>query len=159
MTFQVFNPSITSIYSGIGTIGAPARELNAVCPVLTWSHAVVSQASNVFTIPQGYKAVLLHTLYVETVTSGPTVALRTSWYNDSASTYIGCAAQGIVNTGGASTLLRVPCAMATVDASESSVQVTLRALSWSVLNAPVNLFGSRIDYLGDSWVSIIAVRS
>lgn len=158
MTFQVFTPSVSSLVSGIGTIGTPSRAIDAICPVLTWSHSVVSQSSNVFTIPQGYKAVLTHGLYVETVSAGPTLELETRWYNDSASAYIGCASHATVSTGGASTLLRVPCAMAMVDASAASVQVTLRAYFWSTTGVPLSLVGSRVDYLGDSWVSIMTVR-
>jgi hypothetical protein len=157
MTFQVFNPSVSSLASGIGTIGTPDRVTDAVCPVLTWSHSVVSQSSGVFTIPQGYKAVLMHGLYVETTTAGPALQLETRWYNNSASAYIGCASHTTVSTGGASTLLRVPCAMAMVDASAASVAVTLRAFSWSATTVPLSLVGSRVDYLGDSWVSIMTV--
>lgn len=157
MTFQVFNPSVSSLATGIGTIGTPDRVTDAVCPVLTWSHSVVSQSAGVFTIPQGYKAVLIHGLYVETTTAGPNLQLSTRWYNDSASAYIGCASNTAVTTSGASTLLRVPCAMAMVDASAASVQVTLRAFAWSATNVPLSLVGSRVDYLGDSWVSIMTV--
>lgn len=157
MTFQVFNPSVSSLATGIGTIGTPNRMTDAVCPVLTWSHSVVSQSSDAFTIPQGYKAVLMHGLYVETTTAGPTLQLETRWYNNSVSAYIGCASHTTVSTGGGSTFLRVPCAMAMVDASAASVEVTLRAFSWSATSVPLSLVGSRVDYLGDSWVSIMTV--
>jgi hypothetical protein len=157
MTFQVFSPSVSSIATGIGTIGTPDRVTDAVCPVLTWSHSVVSQSSGVFTIPQGYKAILMHGLYVETVTAGPTLELETRWYNNSASAYIGCASHSTVSISGGTTFTRTPCAMAMVDASIASVEVTLRAFSWSLTNVPLSLVGSRVDYLGDSWVSIMTV--
>lgn len=157
MTFQVFSPSVSSIATGIGTIGTPDRVTDAVCPVLTWSHSIVSESSGVFTIPQGYKAVLMHGLYLETVAAGPTILLATRWYNNSASTYVGCASNATVSVSGGAAALRVPCALAMIDASNASVQVTLRAFSWSVTNVPVSLVGTRVDYLGDSWVSIMTV--
>ena len=159
MTFQVFNPSVSSLANGIGAIGTPTRAVDAICPVLTWSHSVVSESEGVFTIPQGYKAVLMHGLYTETASAGSSLQLATRWYNDSASAYIGCASNTTINTSGGSTFLRVPCAMAMVDASAASVQVTLRAFSWSTTSVPLSLVGSRVDYLGDSWVSIMAVRA
>ena len=125
MTFQVFSPSVSSLANGIGAIGTPTRAVDAICPVLTWSHSVVSVSADVFTIPQGYKAVLLHGLYMEPDNVGSNLVIQTRWYSENASAYIGCATNATALTSGGTTLIRAPCAIAMIDASNESVNVTL----------------------------------
>ena len=159
MTFQVFSPSVSSLANGIGAIGTPTRAVDAICPVLTWSHSVVSVSADVFTIPQGYKAVLLHGLYMEPDNVGSNLVIQTRWYSENASAYIGCATNATALTSGGTTLIRAPCAIAMIDASNESVNVTLRASYWSRTDLALKFVGTRVDYLGDSWVSIMTVRA
>jgi hypothetical protein len=158
MTYQQRGDLTEIIEYGIGKTGTPATAVNSVVPITTWSHARVSVASNVFTIPVGYRAVLYMGLYTEPVTAANPLTQQTRWYNETTGQYIGVSAQAISNTSYGSGYIRNPCAIATVDASLGAVQVSVR-LSFNANSNPFRFVGTRVDYLGDSWVSIITIKN
>lgn len=140
------------------TVTTPTIAVNAVIPIISLTaHSHISVSSGQLVVAQGYWGALIAGLYLEPITASNAVTLDFQWYDNGAAAYIGCRGKLVANTTTNSAYLRIPTAMALVDARSASKTLSLRIAAHSGTTA-LRLQGVRVDYLGDSWVSAISVQ-
>lgn len=139
------------------TVTTPTVAVNAVIPITSLTaHSHISVSSGQLVIAQGYWGALMAGLYLEPITASNAVTLDFQWYDNGEAAYIGCRGKLVSNTSTNTAYLRIPTAMALVDARSAAKTISLRIAAHSGTTS-LRLVGVRVDYLGDSWVSAISV--